>query len=91
MVGLTREELLLDTFVTLSDTLVEDFDLVEVLSLLSGRCVDVFDAEAAGVMLAGAGGVLRLLASSSKRMRLLGLLSSNATKAVPGLLPRPRP
>ena len=68
-----REELLVDTFVTLSDTLVEDFDLVEVLSLLSERCVELFDAEAAGVMLVGAGGVLQLLASSSERMHLLEL------------------
>ena len=70
---MTREELLFDTFITLSDSLIEDFDLVEVLSLLSGRCVALFDAEAAGVMLAGAGGVLQLLASSSERMRLLEL------------------
>lgn len=70
---MTREELLFDTFVMLSDTLVEDFDLVEVLSLLSERCVKLFDAEAAGVMLVGAGGVLQLLASSSERMRLLEL------------------
>jgi GAF domain-containing protein len=68
---MTREELLFDTFITLSDNLVEDFDLVDVLSLLSARCVELFDAEAAGVMLAGAGGVLQLLASSSERMRLL--------------------
>ena len=68
---MTREDLLLETFVMLSDTLVEDFDLVEVLSLLSERCVNLFDAEAAGVMLAGGGGVLQLLASSSERMRLL--------------------
>ena len=67
----TREDLLLETFVTLSNTLVEDFDLVEVLSLLSERCVELFEAEAAGVMLAGGGGVLQLLASSSERMRLL--------------------
>jgi hypothetical protein len=70
---MTREEILFDTFVMLSDTLVEDFDLVEVLSLLSERCVELFDAEAAGVMLVGAGGVLQLLASSSERMRLLEL------------------
>lgn len=68
---MTREDLLLETFVMLSDTIVEDFDLVEVLSSLSERCVDLFDAEAAGVMLAGGGGVLQLLASSSERMRLL--------------------
>lgn len=70
---MTREALLFDTFVTLSDTLVEDFDLVEVLSLLSERCVELFEVEAAGVMLAGAGGVVQLLASSSERMRLLEL------------------
>lgn len=70
---MTREELLFDTFVTLSDTLIEDFDLVEVLSLLSERCVELFEAEAAGVMLAGGGGVLQLLASSSERMRLIQL------------------
>jgi GAF domain-containing protein len=65
---MTREAMLFEMFVTLSDTLVDDFDLVEVLSLLSERCVELFDAEAAGVMLVGAGGVLQLLASSSERM-----------------------
>ena len=69
---MTREELLSETFVALADTLVDDFDLVEFLSLLSERCVELFEAEAAGVMLAGAD-VLQLMASSSERMRLIEL------------------
>jgi GAF domain-containing protein len=72
VVAVTREELLSETFVALADTLVDDFDLVEFLSLLSERCVELFEAEAAGVMLAGAG-VLQLMASSSERMRLIEL------------------
>lgn len=68
---LTRESLLAATFVVLADTLVEEFDLVEFLSLLSARCVELFDAEAAGVMLAAPGGSLTLVASSSEQMRLI--------------------
>lgn len=69
---MTREELLSETFVTLADALVDDFDLVEFLSLLSERCVELFQADAAGVMLV-TGDVLQLLASSSERMRLIEL------------------
>jgi len=66
--------LLSETFVALADTLVEAFDLVEFLSLLSERCVELFEAEAAGVMLASPGdGGLALVASSSERMRLIEL------------------
>jgi GAF domain-containing protein len=68
---MTREELLAETFVAMADTLVEEFDLVEFLSLLSERCVELFDAEAAGVMLASSGDSLALVASSSERMRLI--------------------
>jgi GAF domain-containing protein len=69
-----REKLLTETFVALADTLVQDFDMVEFLSMLSGRCVDLFDAGEAGLMLAGPGGHMQLAASSSHGMRLLELL-----------------
>jgi GAF domain-containing protein len=68
-----REELLSRTFVALADTMVNDFDLVEFLSTLTERCVELFDVEAAGLMLAGPQGELQLMASSSERMRLLEL------------------
>jgi hypothetical protein len=69
-----REKLLTETFVTLADTIVKDFDVVDFLSMLSGRCVDLFDAGDAGLMLADADGHMQLAASSSHEMRLLELI-----------------
>lgn len=39
--------------------------------MLSERCVELFEVEASGVMLAAPGGALALVASSSERMRLI--------------------
>lgn len=69
-----RERLLTETFVVLADTLVRDFDMVDFLSLLSSRCVDLFGAADAGLMIADADGHMHLAASSSHRMELLELL-----------------
>jgi serine phosphatase RsbU (regulator of sigma subunit) len=68
-----REALLARTLVELADTLVDDFDVVELLFLLTDRCVDVFDVAAAGLMLVAPDGELRVMASSSEAMRLLEL------------------
>ncbi len=71
--AMPREAMLARTFVELADTLVADFDVVELLTLLADRCVDVLDVGAAGLMLVGAGGELRVMASSSETMRVLEL------------------
>lgn len=68
-----REEWLAATLVELSDTLVDEFDLVEFLSRLAQRCVEVFGAVEAGVMLADPTGTLRYMASSSERAKTLEL------------------
>jgi GAF domain-containing protein len=68
-----REELLAHTFVELADTLVDDFDVVELLTLLADRCVVVLGVGAAGIMLVGLDGQLRVMASSSEAMRVLEL------------------
>src|SRR3954470_18695382 len=70
---MTRETLLARAFVELADTLVADFDVVESLTLLTDRCVDVLDVGAAGLMLVAPEGDLRLMASSSDAARLLEL------------------
>ena len=70
---MARETLLARTLVQLADTLVDDFDVVELLTLLADRCVDVLDVGAAGLMLVGPDGDLRVMASSSEAMRVLEL------------------
>ena len=70
---MSREGMLARTLVELADTLVADFDVVELLTLLTDRCVDVLDVGAAGLMLAAPEGDLRVMASSSEAMRMLEL------------------
>lgn len=70
---MTREVKLARTMVELADTLVADFDVIELLTLLADRCVDVLDVDAAGLMLTSADGELRVMASSSAAMHLLEL------------------
>jgi GAF domain-containing protein len=75
---MTRESVLAKALVELADTLVADFDVVELLTLLADSCVDVLDVAAAGLMLAAPDGELRVVASSSEAMRLLELIELQA-------------
>lgn len=75
---MSREQLLARTLVDLADTLVEDFDMVELLTRLTDGCVDVLDVGAAGLMLTAPDGALRVMASSSEAMRVLELLELQA-------------
>ena len=70
---MTRETILVRTLVELADNLVDDFDVVDVLTLLSDRCVEILDVATAGLVLAGPDGELRVMASSSEAMRVLEL------------------
>jgi GAF domain-containing protein len=62
------------TFVDLADTLVDEFDVIELLHVLTSRCVELLGVEAAGVMLSDAHGQLRVAAASTERARLLELI-----------------
>ena len=57
------------TFVDLADTLVDEFDVLDLLHVLTGRCVELLGVDAAGVMIADSTGQLRLAAASSERAR----------------------
>lgn len=74
----TDENLLIRTLVELADNLVDDFDVVDLLTHLADRAVEVLDVAAAGVMLAGPSGVLQVVASSSETMRILELFELQA-------------
>jgi len=62
----SRDNLLATTFVEMADTLVDDFDVVELLSHLGRRSVELFDAAAAGVLLTDPHGALRLMAATNE-------------------------
>ena len=68
-----RETQLVRTFVELADTLVNDFDVVDFLHLLTRRATEILDAAEAGLLMADPGGRLHVMASSSERTRSLEL------------------
>jgi GAF domain-containing protein len=68
-----KEAVLAGTLVKLADTLVADFDVVELLTVLVDRCVELLEVGAAGLMLVAPEGDLRVMASSSETMRVLEL------------------
>ena len=77
-VEMPREALLARAFVELADSLVDNFDVVDLLTRLADRCVEIVDVAAAGLMLGSAGGELRVIASSSEAMRVLELFEIQA-------------
>ena len=70
---MTREADVVRSLVEMADTLVDDYDVVDLLTGLTDRCVTLLGVSAAGVMLASPSGSLGLVASSSEAMRLLEL------------------
>jgi GAF domain-containing protein len=66
-------QLLSETFVELTDTMVADFDVIDFLHVLTSRSVELLDVAAAGLLLADPRGELRVVAASSEAARLLEL------------------
>lgn len=71
--GIEREAELTEAFVQLADTLVNDFDVVEFLELLTRRCADILGADAVGVLLSDRTGKLTLAVASSKQLEAVEL------------------
>jgi uncharacterized protein YigA (DUF484 family) len=66
-----EENRLIDTLVTLADTLVADYDVIDFMQTLAERSVELLDVSAAGIMLADPQGTLRHAACSGEEMRLV--------------------
>jgi transcriptional regulator with GAF, ATPase, and Fis domain len=70
---MSREERLVEAFVSLADTLTDDYDAIDFLHHLADRCVDLLAADAAGILLTDQRGNLRLAAASSEESQVLEL------------------
>lgn len=71
---MTRERRVVEIFVELADTLVEDFDIVDFMHRLALRCVELLDCTEVGLLLANPSGSLQVIASSSERPDALEVL-----------------
>jgi GAF domain-containing protein len=78
MSTVTRETRLNAAFVKLADTLIDDYDIVDLLHTLVEECTSIFDIQAGGLMLADSDGQLQLVASTSERADLVEIMQLNA-------------
>ncbi len=69
-----REALVSKAFVLLADSLVDDYDMIDLLDRLVGYCVQLLAADAAAIVLADPREELRVVASSSEDAELMELL-----------------
>ncbi len=70
---MAREDMIGRTFVELADTLVDDFDVIELLIMLSERCVELLGAAGTGILLGDQHDSLQVIAASSDQAQLLEL------------------
>lgn len=73
-----KDHSIVRSFVALADTLVDNFDVVDLLTGLAARCVELLGVSAAGVMLSYKSDGLRLVASSSETMQVVELFELQA-------------
>ena len=71
MTSTTRESKLSAAFVRLADTLVAEFDVVDLLHWLVEECTEILDTQAGGLMLVDPTGELQLVASTSEDAELV--------------------
>ncbi len=64
---------LADVVAEIADTLVDDFDVIDFLHVLTERCVPLLGVSAAGLLLTDGRDTLQVVAASSERTRLLEL------------------
>lgn len=78
MVTSTRAERVSAAFVKIADTLVDDYDVLDLLYALVEESVAILDASAAGLLLVDQYGELQVLASTSEESQLVEILQLEA-------------
>jgi transcriptional regulator with GAF, ATPase, and Fis domain len=69
----TRARALAEAFVSLADTLVADYDVIDLLDRLSSDCVALLPVDAAGLLLSDQRGALQVVSSSTEQAHLMEL------------------
>jgi GAF domain-containing protein len=78
MVELSREQRINVAFVAVADTLIADYDLIDLLHTLVESCTSVLDVEAGGLLLADESGELQLLASTNEQADFVEVMQLSA-------------
>ena len=79
--GKPREQRLGEVFVSLADTLVADYDVIDLLYNLSTACVELLAVDTAGIMVTDRKGSLHTVASSTSAPSCWSCSSSRTTRA----------
>lgn len=74
----TRESMLIHTFVTLADSLVAEYDIIDLLQNLVDRTTELFDASASGIIMGPDDEHLEIVVSTSETSRIVGLMQLRA-------------
>ncbi len=74
----SRDQRIADAFVAVADTLVDDFDIIDLLHTLVEKCVELLDVDAGGLLVADEFGDLQLVASTSEQAQLVELIQLGA-------------
>lgn len=69
-----RERSVTEAFVALADSMVDDYDAIDLLDRLIGYCLELLPADAGGIVLGDARQELRVVAASSDAAELMELL-----------------
>lgn len=78
MNDITRTEQIFDVFATLADTLVADYDVLDLLQTLVEACHDLLDVDSAGILLLSKDDVLEVVASTSEASALVEFMELDA-------------
>lgn len=74
----SREDRLVETFVNVADSLVAEYDIVDLLQTLVDECADIFDASAAGILLVAPDGGLEVVVSTNESSDFLGIVQAKS-------------
>jgi transcriptional regulator with GAF, ATPase, and Fis domain len=73
-----REKTLAAAFVSLADTLVDDYDVIDLMDRLTTHCVELIPADAAGLLLADRRRGLNVVSSSTEHVKVVELFQLEA-------------